>query len=86
MDKLAAGTMWGARTARSSELYTGAVTDTRDGIQLWIISQGYCAAAKTNTNRLTKVQNARMRIITGGMKTTPVTAMEESARDYYQWM
>ena len=37
------------------------------------------SAAKTNLDQLTKTQNAGLRIITGGMKTTPVSELERTA-------
>ena len=37
-------------------------------------------AAKTNTAKLDKIQNCSMRIITGAMKTTPISAMETATK------
>ena len=64
-----AGTKWGANSKILKQLYTGAVRPVMEyGSSAW------ATAAETNTNRLTKVQNAGMRmirIITGRMKSTP---------------
>ena len=71
MKKLA-GTKWGANSKILKQLYIGAIRPVME-----YRSSAWATAAKPNTNRLTKVQNAGMRIISGGMKITPVTAMEE---------
>ncbi|XP_076457554.1 uncharacterized protein LOC143291539 [Babylonia areolata] len=39
-------------------------------------SSAWATAAQTNTSRLAKVQNTSMRIITGGLKTTPIITLE----------
>ena len=36
----------------------------------------FATAAKTSTQRVEQIQNMGLRIITGGMRSTPVTAME----------
>ena len=42
-------------------------------------SNAWSSAAKTNLDQLTKPQNAGLRIITGGMKTTPISELERTA-------
>ena len=42
-------------------------------------SSAWSSAAKTNPDQLTKTQNAGLRIITGGMKTTPISELERTA-------
>ena len=39
-------------------------------------SNACSSAARTNLDQLTKTQNAGLRIITGGMKTTPISELE----------
>ena len=41
-------------------------------------SSAWSSAAKTNLEQLTKTQNAGLRIITGGMKTTPISQLERT--------
>ena len=41
-------------------------------------SSAWSSAAKTNLDQLTKTQNAGLRIITGGMKTTPISELERT--------
>ena len=43
-------------------------------------SSAWSSAAKTNLDQQTKTQNAGLRIITGGMKTTPISELERTAR------
>ena len=43
-------------------------------------SAAWATAAKSNTSRLTKIQNAGMRLITGGMKSTPIDALEATTK------
>nr|KAG5714784.1 hypothetical protein BaRGS_000272 [Batillaria attramentaria] len=71
MKKLA-GTTWGANSNILQRVYTGTV---RPNLEYG--SSAWATASKTNTSRLSKVQNAGLRLITGGMKTTPVQAMEK---------
>ena len=42
-------------------------------------SSAWSSAAKTNLDQLTKTQNVGLRIITGGMKTTPISELERTA-------
>ena len=41
-------------------------------------SSAWSSAAKINLDQLTKTQNAGLRIITGGMKTTPISDLERT--------
>ena len=71
MKKLA-GTHWGANGNILQKVYVGTVRPTLEyGMSAW------ATASKTSTNRLVKVQNAGLRLITGGMKTTPIQQMEK---------
>jgi ribonuclease HI len=70
MKKLA-GTKWGANSKILRQVYTGHVRPVMEyGAAAW------STAAKSHTSRLAKVQNAGLRIITGGIKTTPIQALE----------
>ena len=72
MKKLA-GTQWGADGKILQQVYTGAVRPVMEyGSTAW------ATAAKSNTSRLEKIQNSGMRIITGAMKTTPISAMRKT--------
>ena len=42
-------------------------------------SSAWSSAAKTNLDQLTKTKNAGLRIITGGMKITPISELERTA-------
>ena len=42
-------------------------------------SNARSSAARTNLDQLTKAKSAGLRIITGGMKTTPISEMERTA-------
>ena len=72
MKKLA-GTKWGANGKILKQVYTSTVRP-----HLEYSSSAWTTAAKTNTERLNKVQNASMRLITGGMRSTPIAAMEQA--------
>ena len=71
--KKIAGTRWGANKKVLRQVYTSTV---RPHVEY--ASTSWTTAAKTNTTRLNKIQNASLRIITGGMKTTPIAAMEKT--------
>ena len=72
MKKLA-GTKWGASSSILRQVYMGNVRPVMEyGSAAW------ATAAKSNTSRLTKVQNTGMRLITGGLKTTPINALEST--------
>jgi hypothetical protein len=74
MEKLA-GTKWGASSNILRQVYTGYVRPVMEyGTAAW------ATAAKSNTSRLSKVQNAGMRIITGGLKTTPIHTLETTTK------
>ncbi|XP_064648747.1 uncharacterized protein LOC135500960 [Lineus longissimus] len=62
---------WGADTSVLKKLYVGRIRP--------VMEYGTTAmanAAKSNTAKLNRVQNQAERIITGAMKSTPITAME----------
>ena len=70
MKKLA-GTKWGANNNILQQVYTGNVRPVMEyGSAAW------ATAAPSNTARLDKVQNASMRLITGGLKTTPINTLQ----------
>ena len=70
MKKLA-GTKWGANSKTLKTVYTGNVRPVMEyGAAAW------ATAAKSNTSRLARLQNVGMRLITGGLKTTPVHTLE----------
>ena len=71
MKKLA-GTSWGANSNILQRVYVGTVRPT-----LEYGSSAWATASKSNSSRLSKVQNTGMRLITGGLKTTPIQAMEK---------
>ncbi|XP_076466233.1 uncharacterized protein LOC143297697 [Babylonia areolata] len=73
MKKLA-GTKWGANTKILKTVYSAAVRHHME-----YAANAWSTAAKTNLHSLTKTQNASLRLITGSMKTTPVSAMEKTA-------
>jgi ribonuclease HI/uncharacterized protein YaaR (DUF327 family) len=73
MKKLA-GTKWGASSTILKQVYTGNVRPVMEyGSAAW------ATAAVSNTSKLDRVQNTAMRIITGGMKTTPIDKLETAA-------
>ena len=70
MKKLA-GTTWGAGTVTLKRLYTGRVRPVLEyGMTAW------GTTAKSNFDRVSKVQNQATRIITGAMKSTPIMELE----------
>ena len=73
MKKLA-GTKWGANMKILTQVFTATVRPHME-----YASSAWSSAAKTNLDQLTKTQNAGLRIITGGMKTTSVSEMERTA-------
>ena len=66
MKKLA-GTKWGANMKTLTRVYTATVRSHME-----YTSNAWSSAARTNLDQLIKTQNAGLRIITGGMKTTPM--------------
>ncbi|BFY98463.1 hypothetical protein BsWGS_01503 [Bradybaena similaris] len=74
MKKLA-GTTWGANMDILKRTYLGTVRPTLEyGMTAW------ATAAKTNTAHLRKVQNTGLRLITGGMKSTPIQELERTTK------
>ena len=73
MKKLA-GSDWGANHSILKKTYTSYIRPTLEyGSTVW------STAAKSNLQKIDKVQNLGLRIITGAMKTTPIRAMEDPA-------
>ena len=72
MKKLA-GTKWGANMKLLTQVYTATVRPHME-----YASSAWSSAAKTNLDQLTKTQNAGLRIITGGMKTTPISELQRT--------
>jgi ribonuclease HI/endonuclease/exonuclease/phosphatase family metal-dependent hydrolase len=70
MRKLA-GTQWGANEKILKTVYQGAVRP-----HLEYGSSAWMTATKTHHQTLDKVQNQALRIITGGLKSTPIEKME----------
>lgn len=71
MRKLA-GTTWGANEQILKTIYQGTVRPTME-----YSSPAWSTTAKTNQQVLDKVQNQALRIITGAIKSTPITFMEK---------
>jgi len=70
MKKLA-GTTWGADATTLKTLYTGSVRPVLEyGVAAW------GNTAKSNFDRVSKVQNQATRIITGAMRSTPIQELE----------
>lgn len=65
------GTSWGANSAVLKNTYQGYV---RPALEYGISAWGTCSQAQMN--KVEKVQNHCLRIITGGMRTTPIHVME----------
>ena len=72
--KKLAGTSWGADMKVFKKTYVGYV---RPVIEYGMASWG--TAAKTNFQKIERVQNQSLRILTGGMKSTSVNYMEAVA-------
>ena len=72
--KKLAGTSWGADMKVLKKTYVGYV---RPVIEYGMASWG--TAAKTNFQKIERVQNQSLRILTGGMKSTPINYMEAVA-------
>ena len=69
--KKIAGSTWGADHNTLKTLYVGNVRPVLEyGITAW------GTAAKTNFDKLSKIQNQATRIITGGIKSTPISKLE----------
>ena len=70
MKKLA-GTTWGADAGVLKKMYTGRIRPVLEyGVTAW------GTAAKSNFDKVSKVQNQATRIITGAMKSTPIQELE----------
>ena len=70
MKKLA-GTTWGADAGVLKKMYTGRIRPVLEyGVTAW------GTAAKSNFDKVSKVQNQAARIITGAMKSTPIQELE----------
>lgn len=70
--KRLAGTTWGANSTILQRVYTGSIRPT-----LEYGSSAWAAASNPNKSHLDKVQNTGLRLITGGIKSTPIKAMEK---------
>ncbi|GFS13461.1 reverse transcriptase-like protein [Elysia marginata] len=69
--KKLAGTSWGAEMKLLKKTYVGYVRPVMEyGIAAW------GTASKTNFQKIERVQNHSLRIITGGIKSTPINSME----------
>ena len=65
------GTTWGADAAILKKMYVGSVRPVLEyGVTAW------GTAAKSNFDRVSKVQNQATRIITGAMRSTPIQELE----------
>ena len=70
MKKLA-GTTWGADAQTLKKLYTGRVRPVLEyGVTAWN------TAAKSTTDKVNRVQNQALRVITGAMRSTPIQELE----------
>ena len=74
LTKKLAGTKWGGNMNILTHVYTAAVRPHME-----YASNAWSSAARTNQDQLTKTQNAGLRNITGGMKTTPISEVERTA-------
>ena len=72
MRKLA-GTTWGANEQILKTVYEGSVRPV-----LEYSSAAWCTTAKTNQQSLDNIQNQALCIITGAMKSTSITFMEQT--------
>ncbi|KAK3764902.1 hypothetical protein RRG08_025423 [Elysia crispata] len=70
-----AGLEWGADSNILKKTYTGYV---RPVLEYGVTSWGM--AAKSNVQKVISVQNQNLRIITGGMKSTPICIMESQSQ------
>ena len=69
--KKLAGTQWGANADILRKTYTGYVRPTLEyGMATW------GTTAPSNFNSIAKVQNQNLRLITGSLRSTPISAME----------
>ena len=70
--KYMAGSKWDANKKVLMQVYTGALRPHME-----YASSSWTTATKTNTGKLDKIQNAGLVLITGGIKTTQISAMEK---------
>ena len=70
--KYMAGSKWDANKKVLKQVYTGALRPHME-----YASSSWTTAAKTNTGKLDKIQNAGLVLITGGIKTTQISAVEK---------
>ena len=69
--KKLAGTQWGANADNLRKTYTGYVRPTLEyGMAAW------GTTAPSNIDSIAKVQNQNIRLITGSLRSTPISAME----------
>ena len=68
------GTKWGANMKILTQVYTATVRPHME-----YASNAWSSAGRTKLDQLTKAQNAGLRIITGGTKTTPISEVERTA-------
>jgi ribonuclease HI len=73
MKKLA-GTTWGANAKTLKTVYSGSVRPVLE----YGTSSSTAGAAASNLQKIDRVQNQAMRIITGALRSTPITALEEA--------
>ena len=73
--KKLAGSQWGANHSILKKTYQGYV---RPILEYGISSWGH--SAQTNLQRVKKIHNQNLRIMTGGMKSTPILEMETSGQ------
>ena len=71
--KKVAGTKWEANMKILTQVCTATVRPHME-----YASSAWSSAARTNLDQLTKTQNAGLRIITDGMKTTPISKVERT--------
>ena len=64
----------GANMNILTQVYTTTV-----GPHMDYASNAWSSAARTNLDQLVKAQNSGLRIITGGMKTNPISEVERTA-------
>ena len=72
--KKLSGTQWGANLKTLKQVYIGSVRPV-----LEYGSSTFGTAASTTLQKLDKIQNTGLRIISGGMKSTPINEMESLA-------
>ena len=71
MVKKLTGTQWGANLKTLKQVYIGSVSPVQE-----YGSSTFGTAASTTLQKLDKIQNTGLRMISGGMKSTPINEME----------